>query len=456
MGVSSLGVGSSILTQDVLDQLRAADNAKYITPITTKISNETKKQDALNIINASMKNFIDSIDEIKSQTLYDARKATVSGTSATVTAASKTDIGEFTLNVTQLATKQIEESGAFGAKTDTIASGAGTMTLNIDGTDFSIDYDATTTLDDLKNRINDIAGDKVDATIVQMGATDFRLFVSSANTGSTQNITMSDNSGGLSDTRLTTGMSAIQTGIDANFTFNGQAVIRSSNHITDLITGLDINLKEVGSSSVAVTQDRESLMTRVDSFVEKYNATITELDKATKSSKDVADRGAFSAESSIKSMKQAIEDMFSTVGEGVGYLSDFGFDIDKDGKMSVNKTTLNTKMDEDSDNVKAFFAGGTFTKSDLSTVTMSGVFVEMSTIIKGYTDSNKMLDGLETSLSDSLSELNERKTSATERLDSRYALLQKQYASYDAIISKINQQSSLLTQLINSSNSSSN
>lgn len=454
MGISSLGVGSSILTQDVLDQLRKADDAKYITPITTKITAETKKQDAFKLINASMKNFIDSIDAIKTQTLYNERKATVTGTSVTVTAASNSDIGEFSLGVTRLATKQVEQSGLFTSKTETIANGAGTMKLNIDGTDYTIAYDATTTLDGLKTLINDAAGDKVDATVVQMSGTDFRLFVSSANTGSTQNITITDNSAGLKDTRLTTGLTAVQTGVDANLTFNGQAITRTSNNITDLISGLDITLKEVGTSTVVVAQDREGFMKKVDSFVEKYNSVITELDKATKTSKTETDRGAFSAESTIKNMKQVIKDMFSTVGGGVGYLSDYGFSVDKSGKMSVNKTTLNSKMDADADNVKAFFSGGTFTKTDLSTVTLTGAFAEMSTTIKAYTDSNKILSELNNSISKNITDFNDRKTKETSRLDKRYEILKKQYAAYDAVIAKINNASSMFTQMANAQTNS--
>ncbi|MDD5372762.1 MAG: flagellar filament capping protein FliD [Sulfurimonas sp.] len=458
MGVSSLGVGSSILTQDVLDQLRKADEAKFITPITLELASENDKKDSLDVVDASMKNFIDSIDALKVQTLYDERKTTVTGTSVTVTAAANSDIQDFSLNVTQLATKQIEQSGSFTAKTDTIANGAGVMKLNIDGTDFTIAYDAATTLDGLKNLINDTAGDKVDATIVQVSGTDFRLFVSSAKTGSTQNITITDNADGLGanlkDARLTTGLSAIQTGVDANLTFNGQAITRSSNNITDLISGLDITLKETGSSTVSVAQDREDILTKIDSFVEKYNSAITELNKQTKSSTDSKERGIFSGESTIKSMKRAIQDMLSTVGGGVGYLSDYGFSVDKDGKMSVDKTVLGEKMDGDLQNFEAFFSGGTYTKADLTTVTLTGSFNEMATIVKEYTDYNGVLDQFADSTKENITTLEERKTKATERLDARYEILKKQYAAYDAIIAKINNASSMFTSLVNAQTNS--
>lgn len=452
MGVSSLGVGSSILTQDVLDQLRKADDAKFIQPIDLELASENDKKNALDLIDANMTNLIDSIDALKTPLLYDERASTVTGTSVEVSAAANSDLQDFTLDVTKLATKQIEQSGSFTSKTETIASGAGSMNLNIDGQDFAIAYDATTTLEDLKNLINSTAGDKANATIVQVSDTDFRLFVSSVDTGTAQDITMTDTTGNLKDTRLTTGLTAVQTAIDAEFTFNGQAITRSSNNITDLVTGLDITLKEVGSSTVSISQNRDNIFEKIDSFVEKYNAAISELNRMTKSSTDSKERGIFSSESTIKSMKRDIENMFNEVGGGVGTMSDFGFDLDEDGRMSIDKTVLNAKMDEDSSNVEAFFSGGTYTNADMSTTEVTGIFGEMSTTVGTYTNYNATLDQYENYIADSIKSLEERKITTTERLDARYEILKKQYAAYDAMIAKLNNTSSMFTQMMESEN----
>lgn len=462
MAISSLGVGSSILTQNVLDQLRAAEEAQFIRPVDLSIINENDKKKALDILDANMTNLIDSIDALKTPLLYDERSTTVTGTSVAVTAAANTDIQEFTLNVTNLATKQIEQSGAFTSNTELIANAAGKMNINIDGQDFQISYDQDTTLEALKNSINDIAGDKVDATIVQISSGVFRLFISSADTGTTQNITITDNADGfganLKDGRLTTDfdLAAVQTGVNANFTFNGQQIIRSSNNITDLITGLDITLKEVGSSTVSVAQDRKGIMAKIDSFVEKYNSAIAELSRMTKSSTESSERGIFSSESTIKSMMRALENMFSTVGGGVGTISDFGFDIDKYGKMSVDKDVLNTKMNENSTNVEAFFAGGTFTNPDGTETQVGGIFNEMSTTVSQYTAYNATLDQFKDSINDRVKALEERKSSATERLDAKYEILKKQYTAYDAMIAKLNNASSMFVQMANAQTAAQN
>lgn len=465
MGISSLGVGSGILTQDVLDQLREADDAQRIRPIDLSLANENDKQDALEIIDATMTNFIDSINAVKNASLWDERSATVtSGTSVEVSAISKTDVQDFTLNVTALASKQIEQSGSFAAITDVVDASAGSFDIQVGtGTAISVNYDAGATLDDIKDLINSEAGDLVDATIVQISSGDFRLFLSSVETGSETGgvgetgTNISITGAGL-DTKLTTDFDvvAIQSGTNAAFTFNNQAISRASNKIDDLITGLTITLKEEGISEVSIAQDRTSILERFDSFVEKYNATITELDKMTKPSIDSDQKGIFSSDSTVKSMKRTIQDMIESVGGGVGTMLDYGFDIDADGKMTLDSAVLESAMDDNPANTQAFFSGGDFTKDDNTVVILTGAFTDMSTTIEGYTKTNNTLDQLKDSFSQSIKALEERKLSATERLDAKYEIMKKQFAAYDAVINRLNSASSMFAQIANAQTAAQN
>ena len=476
MGISSLGVGSGILTQDVLDQLRAADESGQLTPVQLNIANEKDKQAALEVLDANMKNFIDSINELKSGTLYDEREATVSGSaSVAVTAAANSDIQDFTISVNTLATKQIEESGAFDlsvAGNDSVSASDGVFKLEVGGESKEIEYTAGTTLDAFKKLIQDQAGTLVDATVLQISPTESRLVLSSKATGASQDIKISDVSGTL-DSKLTTDSSfnanpatppaydAVQSGKDSSFDFNGQTITRSSNTVDDLITGYSIELlKEDAvdassglkeSSAVSVAQNRENITSRVDSFVAKYNSAITELEKLTKSSSGT-DKGIFSNESIVKGMKSAIENVIGSVGGGAGTLYDYGFDVDKDGKMTIDKTLFNQKLDENPTNVEAFFSGGTFTKSDNTTVELTGAFTDIATEIETYTKYNAMLDQLDSSITTQISSYEEREQSVTDRLDSKYEILKKKFASYDALINRFNSSSDIFTQLANQNN----
>ena len=452
MGISSLGVGSSILTQDVIDQLRAADNAKFVTPLNTKIAAEEKKQDDLEVIDAHMTNLIDSINELKSSSLYDARDAEITGDSAVeVTASSGSDIQDFSLEVVTLATKQIEQSGTFTASDAKIAGAgtSGTFDLNIDGVSIAnITYDDTTSLTDLKNLINDNAGDKVSATVIQISDTDFRLFVSSVETGESQDISITDNGAGL-DANLTTGLSAIQTGVNASLKFNNQLVSRESNSVDDLVSGLTIELKEVGTSQVSIEQSRETIMEKFDSFVEKYNETVSGIASMTTSSESEEGRGSFSSESTIKNMLSSIQNMIQSVGGGVGSLMDYGFDVDQDGVMSIDKDVLNAKLDEDPQNVEVFFAGGTFDNGDGTTTDVDGAFTEYATKIEEYTKYDATLDLLKESITDSITSLEDRKEITNTRLEGKYEIMAKRFAAYDLMISKISSASSMFVEMAN-------
>lgn len=455
MAISSLGVGSGILTQDVLDQLREADNAGRITPIDRNLAKENSRVDAFNIMEAHVTNLTDSIAAIGNQLLFDERSSEVTGSSVEVTADANSDVQDFTLNVGNLATKQIEESGQFGSATDLVASGAGTLSLSVGSADpISINYDGDTTLNDLKKLINEQAGDLVEATVVQISATDFRLFISSVETGESQDISITDPDNKL-DNKLVNDFdkAAVQDGINANFTFNGQDIERESNMVDDLIIGLDIKLVEAGVSVVSVAQNREAIFEKIDNFVEHYNETMKELNKLTKASINSSDRGVYSVDSTIKSMKRSIEDMFIDVGGGVGYLSDFGFDVDKEGVMSLDDTILSDQFDADATNFQAFFSGGTYTKDDDSTVEVDGAFTEMSVVMESYSEYNGILDNFKASMTDTISNLEDRKLTETERLDAKYEIMKKQFAAYDLVINRLNNASDIFTQLANAQSS---
>ena len=454
MGISALGTGSSILTQDLLDQLKAADEQAQIQPLDLEIANQNDKLAEYNVIDANMTNLYDAIGELKTPALFDERQVSVDGSSVEVTADPNSDVQEFTLDVTQLATKEISESGSYSATTDTIASADGTLTLDVGDQSFDIDYTDSMTLDDLKNAINDVAGDAVNATIVKVGDSDYRLFLNSVDMGSNQDISITDNDGNLSGTQLTDDMTTVQDGVDAEFTFNGESITRSSNNVDDLIVGYDITLKSLGTSEVSVTQNRDNIMDKIDSFEEKYNATISELASATKNSTEAEERGIFSNESSMRSLQASLRDMIDNVGGSVGTIYDYGFDIDKDGKLSVDKDVLNERIDENPANVEAFFSGGDFENADGTTTTVEGIFVEMDANVESYTRYNGLLDNFKDYLNDSISALEDSKLRAQERLDAKYLTMQQQFAAYDAMIADFNNQSSAFQQMIDSTTTS--
>ena len=234
--INSVGMGSGVLTSTVIDQLKANDTTMMVTPIDNKITVNTQKQQALNLLQSLTTSFSASVSSLESSSLYQNR--IVSGTTAgvNVTAVSGVALQNFTIANTKLATTDVVQSGAFAASTNPATAGAGKLNLNVNGTDYLINYTASTTYDDLKTLINDTVGADVTASILQTGTSAFSLILNSKNTGQAQQITMTDLTGNLNSTLKTDSLksAAFATSTTSIATGSGALTLTDGNGIATL------------------------------------------------------------------------------------------------------------------------------------------------------------------------------------------------------------------------------
>ena len=194
--INSLGLGSGVLTADLLDKLKANDVANIITPIDSKITLQKQKDSALSLLSSLLTNFKTSASALNDDSLYQKRNTSGNTSSVAVTADTGVAVQSFSIANTQLALKNVKESGSFTATSNTISTGAGTAKLSIGTASYDINYTATTTLEELKDSINNIAGVSVKASTLQVGTNDYRLILTSTQTGAAQTISITDSSGG--------------------------------------------------------------------------------------------------------------------------------------------------------------------------------------------------------------------------------------------------------------------
>jgi flagellar hook-associated protein 2 len=181
--VSSLGMGSGVLTSDVIDKLKTNDTNLVIAPIDKKIATNTQKQTSMTTLDSLATSLYGASSSLEDSTLYQKRTVAGSNDNVSVTADTGVAIQNFTISNTKMATTNVSQSGSFTSSTNTFATGSGKFNLNINGTDYKIAYDGTTTYDDLKTKINDIAGKDVTASILQTGDTSYSLILNSKTTG---------------------------------------------------------------------------------------------------------------------------------------------------------------------------------------------------------------------------------------------------------------------------------
>ncbi|MCW8838384.1 MAG: flagellar hook protein, partial [Thiovulaceae bacterium] len=140
-GISSLGVGSGVLTADVIDQLKEADEAQMVKPLEDKITLNTQKQDAYTLLSSLMTTLKSSASALSYDTIFDNKTVDVSGNAEVEVDAGAT-VDSFTLETVTLAKKDITKFGALAAKEATVASGTGTLTIG----SYTVDYDNTMSL----------------------------------------------------------------------------------------------------------------------------------------------------------------------------------------------------------------------------------------------------------------------------------------------------------------------
>jgi flagellar hook-associated protein 2 len=440
--ISSLGIGSGVLTADVIDQLKEADKSRMVKPIENKLELVKQKQESYNLLSSFMNTFKASVSSLSYDTLFDNKTVDVEG-EAKVSVDSGANVDSFTLQTITLAKKDITKFGAMGSKTTSIASADGVLKLSVGTKDYNINYDSTTSLQDLAQSITETAGGDIEASILETNDGEFSLVISSKQTGIDQTITIADSDDGTSgsgsldtalfDTNATNGYKKIQNAEDAEFKYNGITVIRSSNEIDDLILGVDITLKKEGDfSSVNIDQDTAKITDEVQLFVDNYNSLMSNLNDMTAFDEEAGTKGVFQGDNFVNTLKRDLSNGVSLRLDSTS-LMNYGIEIDRQGNMSFDKSVLESKLQSDQGGVKEFF---------------SDFFEPFNDNVKQYTKFGGLLSGFNDSLTKDSKNLTDAKLKAQSSLDAKYEIMTKRFISYDAIISKLNSSFSMLQMMI--------
>lgn len=352
------------------------------------------------------------------------------------------------LNNTLTSYKKIE-SQAFAASTDLIASGTFTgtenLTLSIGTNNYTIAYNAGTTLQNLTDAINTAAG----STVASIDGTG-HLVVQSNIAGSAANLTLTDN-GGLLDPRLTAYTTSnpiedIQAARDASFKYNGITLTRSSNTITDLIAGATINLladDTTSTANISITQDVEAVSSAVSSLVQSYNTLSSQLTTMTTTDTAAGKIGIFNGDNSINAIRREITRLITSVDHKGVSLTQYGIDLNETGTMSFNSSTFTTKFKANPAASEKFFSN---TATDGTTE--DGIFTKLNGLMNSYTGGSGLMHTLTTGSTDALKALNANKTRSQALLDARYEAMTARFVQYDTIMTRLTNQFGSLKQQI--------
>lgn len=329
--INSLGIGSGVLTSDLIDKLRAADEANVIKPLENKITLANQKEDAYDLLSSLMTTFKGSASALDGDSLYLGRAVTGNTDAVTVTAESGSNVQSFKITDVNKAEQDVWNSASLNAKSTPIVDlGAGTLTITIDGKNFDIPYTANSTLNDIRDSINDLAGEKMTASVLQVGDNSYELVLTAKDTN--KPITFSDSNvagdplaKSLADTLV---LNNIQPAKPATFKYNGIEITRSTNEISDLINGVTITLNQNqavnDTATINIAQNDTLINSEMSLFVNNYNSLITNLQDMTRSDRETGSVGIFNGESFVKSISRDITNLLSQVDSNGNSLMKIG------------------------------------------------------------------------------------------------------------------------------------
>ncbi|MGL6044827.1 MAG: flagellar filament capping protein FliD, partial [Vogesella sp.] len=386
----------------------------------------------------------------------------VKGTAGATAAA-----GTYVVNVTSLAAAQTLALTSYNGSTGKITSNTQDLG-NTTGGDLSIAFGSGTTLNvtiganaslqSISDAINAKGGD-VTASVVNSGADGYKLALSSKKAGNDGAFSVTGGAalglGFLDFDRGSTNAANLakrtSAPSDAQFTVNGVAITASSNKVTEALTGLELNLYKTGTATVTVTRDDDAVIKNVQAFVDGFNKIKTQVDSMYKQgSNQVTDADgkvigtAVRLDNGARMMMQDITSELSigiagvSLESGLGFLSQAGISIQKDGALKLDSEEFKKALNRDSAAVYKLFSNSN---------------------TDGYADRlnakiNKMMgpDGMVQVRTDSLNQQVTYEKQKQDQIQARLDMMQKRYltqfSALDAALAKMKNQSSYMASML--------
>lgn len=443
-GILGLGSGqASALNSDLIEKLKAAERKATVEPYETKIENITTEKEVFANIETKVSELLEAIKPFDlfvsgGVTAFEQKSATTSGDSVTFDAADVKSLnkGFTSVEVTQLAQKDVYQSNTFNAATKDTAINQGDLVIN------GQTFDTTNkTYEQLATEITAKTG--MNAAVEQVGSDSYRLVIKSEETGLDNKLTISGAAsqalGYTSDGTLINSANHILEAKNLIAKVDGVTYDVASNSIT--VDGLKITANKEGTSTINVVEDTTQVETQMQNFITKYNELVA-----------LVDSEAYNADSKIAD-KSAIRDivnqvktkLFGSYGEnGDKSVFNFGIELAKDGRLSLDSKKFNEAVQNDITGLKDLFLGSAENKG-------------LGTLLKETLDEMKFSGGVlntyETSMTSREKTLNDEKDKAEEALNKKYELLASQFSSYGAIINQMEASFSGLKMLIQQSTS---
>lgn len=439
--ISFSGLASGIDTQALISALLAVEQ-RPIQLMQSRRTNTQNQVSLFNQFNSLLETLQSKASSLGDEDTFLSLKTTLSDTGFfTATAGGTAQAASHEIAVNTLAQTGREVTTGY-ADTTTTTFGTGTIDITVGTTVTNVSIDSSNnTLQGIVGAINS-SGAEVHASIIDDGTSSpYRLVIEGDDTGLANDISVAINLSGGTALTLDSGLS--RDGQDSQIVVDGITIDRDSNEIEGAIQGVTLNLIQQTDPGATVrldvSVDNDTIKSRIQSFVDAYNGVVDFLNQQSRYNETNKTSGPLAGDSTLRSVQRQVQGVIvgqrSDTSLTIQSLAALGVELDNDGKLSIDDTTLNDALASNLDEVSAMFTDAT-----------EGVANQLDDLIDQITDPlegpiKTRKDALQ-SVIDNLDDSIQR---AQDRLDTYETTLVNKFAAFETLMGRLNSQGSFLT-----------
>jgi flagellar hook-associated protein 2 len=286
-------------------------------------------------------------------------------------------------------------------------SAGGSFSIQVGGTANPIAFTSGESLDSLAQDINGQSLG-VTASVVSdgSGSTTSHLQIVNSTSGAASGVT-------ITSPQLTQFTESATPGQDAKLTVDGIPVTSASNTVTGVLAGVAINLNGADSTgntnaTLSITPNTSAITSAINQFITDYNTAIGTVNSEYTYNSTSSTASPLAGDSALGLLQNALLGVGSYSASNNGSISTLGalgISMNNDGTLSVDSSTLNNAVENNSSAVQQFFEGTSLNgfSSSLNTQLQSltdsstGAFtVDLSSMKNTYNDLTDQIDNFET------------------------------------------------------------
>ncbi len=238
--------------------------------------------------------------------------------------------------------------------------------------------------------------------------------------------------------------------LNASLTVDGVEYQRTKNTgLTDIITGATFSLIGAGSATINVTQNTSAVKEDILKIITTFNDIITEIDANDDYDEDTDTWGSLAKSPSIRGGKDTLLTILGTTvlaNSNITTYFDLGFEINKDGSVSIDESVLDGKITSNFDDIKTFFIGTT------AGTGVTGMGDLLNDQLKSQTISDGLIDSETDAIDARLTRLEQQIENETERLNKRYDIMTQQFVRLDSYMRQMESQQNYVNQVFSATN----